>query len=147
MPILKGVLEQGDPFSARFVKSSKLRWIIGTYLLAAVVLSNGYKNNNVYNMITSRKPLLIETLEDVKSENFSFYVRTRVLEFKALTNPEWLMEEDEDYHKPFVIYYNHQVAREWLFQPVKPETVQRYLKKRYMVGAVSGEFREDLWDR
>lgn len=44
MPILKGALEQGDPFSAYFLKASKLRWIVACYLCAALVLSNGYKN-------------------------------------------------------------------------------------------------------
>lgn len=67
MPILKGALEQGDPFCANFLKTTKLRWLVATYLLAVLVLSNGYKNTNVYNMITSRKTLLIETLDDVKS--------------------------------------------------------------------------------
>lgn len=76
MPIIKGVLEQGDPFAANILSVQRLRWLLAGFLLGAQVLSNGYKNTNVYNMITSRKPLLIDKFEHVVSEQSALYCRT-----------------------------------------------------------------------
>lgn len=79
LPLIKGALEQGDPFAAYLLNVTKLRWIFSGYLLAILVLSSGYKNNNVYNMIMSRNPLLFENTNQLLAENYSIYTRTREL--------------------------------------------------------------------
>lgn len=72
---LKLFLEQGDPYLASVTNDRRMRWFIGTFLLAGIVLSNAYKNENIYNMITPRNPILYETLEELIRNNFTIYSR------------------------------------------------------------------------
>jgi len=55
--VTKALLEQGDPFASTIAVKFRLRFSIGTYLLVAIVLSNAYKSNNVYNLVLPRKPV------------------------------------------------------------------------------------------
>lgn len=70
---VKVLLEQGDPYANELLKIAPLRWLIGSYLVVGIVLSNAYKNSNVYNLITPRKPLPFETFDELESENFTIY--------------------------------------------------------------------------
>lgn len=71
----KVLFEQGGPYSERYFKSSSMRWLLGSYLLVGILLSNAYKNSNVYHLITPRKALPFETFDELRSENFSIYSR------------------------------------------------------------------------
>lgn len=69
-------LEQGD----RLAETKTMRIIVGIYLLMGIVLSNGYKNTNVYNMISHRKPIPYEYFEQLMRDNFSIYTRITALD-------------------------------------------------------------------
>lgn len=147
MPVLKAVFEQGDPFAAYYIKTTRLRWIVSGYLFAALVLSNGYKNTNVYNMITARKPVLVETLDDVISQNFSLYVRTKRLDLNPLHDQTWFARKEENYQKPFIVRTTR-VAREWFFERhgkrnrngIKNEIYSGdWFGRQFLHGAVYGE--------
>lgn len=85
----KVLLEQGDPYSERLHKATFLRLLLGSFLLVGVVLSNAYKNSNVYNLITPRKPLPFETFRELKMENFTIFSRIgEVIVENILKRPE-----------------------------------------------------------
>lgn len=97
--LLKVLLEQGDPFpSDTFLvdgrKSVKL--LLGIYLSMGIVLSNGYKNANVYEMITPRKPLRYEKFSDLLEDNITVYafsggIQERIL-YYGWEVSDWLSE-------------------------------------------------------
>lgn len=74
--LTKTFLEQGD---LNPDKNLKIRVMIGSFLVALIVLSNGYKNANVYNMVTPRKPIRYETFRDLMKDNFTVFHLSLVL--------------------------------------------------------------------
>lgn len=42
-----------------------MRLILGLFMLVGIVLSNGYKNQNVYNIIAPRKPVRFEIMQEI----------------------------------------------------------------------------------
>lgn len=76
--LIKLLLEQGNPFPAgAYERDRKIQIILGTFMLAGIVLSNGYKNSNVYNMVSPRKPIRYNSFYDLISDNVSVYVTSR----------------------------------------------------------------------
>lgn len=61
--ILKFLLEQGDPFRDSLMQNEKVRWISAGSLLAGIVLSNAYKNDNIYRMVLGRNLLLYDSVD------------------------------------------------------------------------------------
>lgn len=76
-------LEQGGAFAYKITKTYSARFVISILTLMAVVLSNAYKNKNVYNMITPREPLPYETFQQLVHDGFSIYTRTVSLLFSG----------------------------------------------------------------
>lgn len=79
MSPLKVLLEQGNPFSDTVANDYKLKYMIGGFLLMGIVLSNAYKNTNVYNMILPRKPIPYEFFHELVASNYTIYSRTASL--------------------------------------------------------------------
>lgn len=80
--IVKIVLEQGDLSAGSMsIANKKTRIFLGIILMMFIILSNGYKNVNVYKMILPRKVLRYERFSDLIHNNFSIYVPTK---FEAL---------------------------------------------------------------
>lgn len=77
---------KGNPFSPHFANNKTLRIIIVFYLPACAVISNGYKNTNVYKMIKSREVLAYEKLSELVKANFSIYLRASLIQFGFLAN-------------------------------------------------------------
>lgn len=71
--IAKLLLEQGNPFAESVEKNCKLKMLLTTLLLMGVILSNAYKNTNVYNMIAPRFPIPYEKLDELQQDNFTIY--------------------------------------------------------------------------
>ncbi len=76
---LKNLVEQGDSFTPKLCNNKHMRILISGFLLGGVVLSNAYKNNNVYNMITHRRPVLYDTLEELIKDDFTIYTRMKYM--------------------------------------------------------------------
>lgn len=74
--LMKLLLEQGNPFSLSIVSSRRCQWISGTILLMGIILSNAYKNTNVYNMILPRKPIPYKYLQELVNDNFTIHTRS-----------------------------------------------------------------------
>lgn len=45
-------------------------------LLGGIILSNAYKNTNVYNMVVPRKPILYQRFDELQKDNFNVYSRS-----------------------------------------------------------------------
>lgn len=70
------LVEQGDPFPPRVMKHHRCRWIVGTSLLTGIILSNAYKNKNVYAMITPKRDIPYRYLDELIKDNFSIFTRS-----------------------------------------------------------------------
>lgn len=80
---LKVLLEQGDPFPSSVASTLNLRYAIGSFLLVGIVLSNAYKSENVYNMITLRKEIPYERFHELVDNNFTIYSRSSFIYFDS----------------------------------------------------------------
>lgn len=85
MGTIKVLLEQGDPFPNKVANQKVMRYVIGIFLLAGIVLSNGYKNSNVYNMIVPRKPIPYERFHELVDHDFIVYTRVISLTLQRKT--------------------------------------------------------------
>ncbi|CAL8121402.1 unnamed protein product [Orchesella dallaii] len=81
LPIFKSIIEQGDPFPNRYLKTSPIRLVVSLFMLAMIVLTNAYKNNNVYNMIAPRNAVPYKYLHELVQDNFTIYGRSSVVRF------------------------------------------------------------------
>lgn len=72
---VKVILEQGTPFLESVASVGKLRFALGLFLLMGIILSNAYKNSNVYNIISPRKYLPYEYFYELVTDNFTVYTR------------------------------------------------------------------------
>lgn len=80
------LLEQGDPFPDKVVNCINLRPLTGLFFIMAVILSNAYKNDNIYNMIVLRKPIFYEKFSEILADNFLIYQRVKEISlYRAFT--------------------------------------------------------------
>lgn len=84
---IKVLLEQGDPFPTRVVEEKRLSYVVISFLLAGIVLSNAYKNNNVYNMITPRRQVPYEHFSELIQDQFEIFTRVVAVGITATDDP------------------------------------------------------------
>lgn len=84
---MKVLLEQGDPFSEMVLSCPKVRVALGSFLLVGIILSNAYKNTNVYNMIAPRGLLPFETIKELEQYNFTVYTRSMSIDHESTMWP------------------------------------------------------------
>lgn len=70
---IKSLLDQGSPYRHSLKESIKMKVLIALTLLMGIMLSNCYKNTNVYKMITPRRRMFYETIEDLLTDYFTVY--------------------------------------------------------------------------
>lgn len=97
--VLKVFLEQGDQTLGR----GELRHVTALFILMGVILSNGYKNSNVYNMVAPRKALPYEYVRDLLRENFTLYTRLSSIEFVEMKADPTLYLELMEAHGRYYI--------------------------------------------
>lgn len=73
---VKLLLEQSNPIPDSLIYNHRYMWISGTLLLMGIILSNAYKNTNVYNMIILRKSVPYRHLRELLNDGFTIYTRT-----------------------------------------------------------------------
>ncbi|WP_301405581.1 hypothetical protein, partial [Enterococcus entomosocium] len=74
--LVKALLEQA-PFPEKYL--SRNRIMLGLFLLMSIILSHGYKNDNVYNIILPGKIMRYSNLKEVVKDNVTLYVPTDYL--------------------------------------------------------------------
>lgn len=75
MSPLKLFLEQGNPFQLT-LETGQLQFTIALVLLMGIVLSNAYKNTNVYCMISPRVPVPYGYFQELIADRFTIYTRS-----------------------------------------------------------------------
>lgn len=84
--LMKVILEQGDPFPDHVLRDHrKMRLVLGIFLLVGIVLSNGYKYENAYNMIEPRKPVKYANFTELVDANLELYTVTAKIEIFNVT--------------------------------------------------------------
>lgn len=71
--VYKVLVEQGDPFAADGLRNTRYQFVVISALLFGLVMSNAYKNANVYRMTQPRLPLKYQVLEHLAENNFTLY--------------------------------------------------------------------------
>lgn len=79
LSVLKIIVEQSDSV----VESVKVRGGLASFILMGLVLSNAYKNSNVYNMISPRTPVPYLYTRELLADKFSLYTRLGLLESRS----------------------------------------------------------------
>lgn len=74
---IKVLLEQGNPCPTSLISNHRCTWISGTVLLMGIILSNSYKNKNVYNMIIPMKIVPYRRLQELVDDNFTIHTRSK----------------------------------------------------------------------
>lgn len=80
LSVTKCLLEQGDPFTSQVCANRRVKLIVAGIFAACILLSNAYKNSNIYNMVKPRKILLYETLDQINLNNFRVYTRLKMVD-------------------------------------------------------------------
>lgn len=75
LSVMQVLLEQSSAFVSEEVFRARLKMVVGTYLIMGIVLSNAYKNDNVYTMLTPRRLIPYEKFEKLVQDGFSIFTR------------------------------------------------------------------------
>lgn len=76
------LIEQGGAFPDGKTGGIANKFLIVTFSFSAIIISNAYKNKNVYNMISPVKPKPYNKFVQLVDNNFSIYGRTSSVKFK-----------------------------------------------------------------
>lgn len=79
--MFKVVVGQGDPFMHHVFNSVPLRFAAVPFLFMGVIVSEGYKNSNMYNIICPRRTIFKEYISELVSGKFTVYTRSSVVNF------------------------------------------------------------------
>ncbi len=101
LQILKVLLEQGDPFQAKYISIYRIRFLISGFLLVGLVVSNAFKSTNVYNIVLPRFSMLYEQFEDLLSDNFQIYSRVWVFYYKFQSRTTYYSTDPQMFMKSF----------------------------------------------
>lgn len=98
---------QSGPYLHRLMKRFPLRFATLLFLFMSVILNEGYKNSNVYNMISPRKPLPYQTFSQLVQNNFTIYSSAAQIRFymDVLENVETLEYQLHYHNNSIVAYY------------------------------------------
>ncbi|CAL8076320.1 unnamed protein product [Orchesella dallaii] len=72
---IKPLLEQGNPIPARWEKSLHTQLVMGLLMLATLVISNGYRNENITQITLPRQPIPYDRFELLVRDNFTILTR------------------------------------------------------------------------
>lgn len=101
LAVFKVVVGQGDPFMRRVLNSAPLRFTAVAYLFVGTILNEGYKNENMYHIISSpRKIIMQDKISQLLQSKFTVFTRASTIQFSLDhegANPE-LEFADHDNH-------------------------------------------------
>ncbi len=76
LKVVKILLLQVDPSFHKAITTETLRWAVGSFLLVGIVLSNAYKSEKVYKLMTMGKPIPYEKFQELLENNFTILTRS-----------------------------------------------------------------------
>ncbi len=71
--IFKVLVEQGNPFPPFFEKDIKMMFLTMATLFSAIVLTNSFKSENVYNIVLPRKQVSYHNIDELIEDNITIY--------------------------------------------------------------------------
>ncbi|CAL8131071.1 unnamed protein product [Orchesella dallaii] len=86
------ILEQGGAYTAKQANTASLTPYLASILLVSIVLTNAYKNDNVYNMIAPRQSIPYTLFNQLVADNFSIYTRITVGATTSSFRPSFMKE-------------------------------------------------------
>lgn len=81
--VVKILLEQGDPFCSGIQRQMRMKFIIFVSLFGGNLISNAYKNANIYRLSLPRQRQFHETLDQLIENNYTAYSRYSFVEYKS----------------------------------------------------------------
>lgn len=79
------MVEQNSKLFDCKVAKNNIRFSVGSFLLASIVLSNAYRSENMYNITKLRKQIPYNRLQELLDNNFTIYSRSSYIFFDALS--------------------------------------------------------------
>ncbi len=71
--ICQTLVEQSTPFTSKIIVNNPIKIMLGFTLLSALVLSNAYKNDNMYELMNPKKFQPFKTIEQLRDANYSVF--------------------------------------------------------------------------
>lgn len=90
---LKLFLEQGNPFPDSLINNPRCKCISGMLMLMGIIVSNGYKNTNVYNLIIPRENIPYKYFHELLNDSFTIYTRSETVSFGRNILKKWCMQQ------------------------------------------------------
>lgn len=122
LAVFKIYVGQGGPFTDHVFSTPSLRCVTLTMLFMGIVLSEGYKSSNVYNMVTPRKPVSFQTFSEIVKANFTIYTRVGAIRFylawpvNAATAKYYVYENHIIASTPRVLHISSEFLHNYHFQ-------------------------------
>lgn len=101
LAVVKVLVGQGDPFMHRVLRSAPSRSAVVTFLFMGIILNEGYKNENMYHIISPRKVIIQEKLSQLVQGKFTVYTRALKIEFhldRESSNPDDVLRIVDNNH-------------------------------------------------
>lgn len=100
----------------QFFRNSSCRILFGALSLATLVLSNAYKNDNVYSKVAPRRAISYQNLDQLIQENFTLYLRSRkpIIDFNHLILPlKWKLTSQASYSEDLNVVVASEISTLW----------------------------------
>lgn len=77
LAVLANLLEQSTPYSSSLLNKKRMKLVVCGILLCVLVLSNAYKNDNMYEMISPKKFRPFLKFDQLLNANYSIFTEAR----------------------------------------------------------------------
>lgn len=126
------LMEQGSSF-VDACTSNAWRVSLGLYLLMAIILSNAYRNTNVYNMVKPRVPIPYETFTQLVKDNFTIFTRNAISPDFKLFPPGGLVNTSSFLLEPHTIWFLDFDVMLFISELKKPEISANNHQQRHLI--------------
>ncbi len=97
LSIFKVLVEQGDPFPENNKIIKKLKFVVCGTLLAGLVISNAFKSDNIYKVVTPRQRISYESLDELLEDNFRIFSRISTFDYQFDSNLGYFYLEQDNH--------------------------------------------------
>lgn len=131
--LLQMLVEQSSSFTESN-KSNAWRFSLGLYIFVGIILSNAYRNTNVYNMVKPRVPIPYETFDQLVNDDFIIFSRNAISANFESFPAGGLLDKSWVYVPPHAIWFRDSNLR-FLMSELKTLeiTVQNRDQKRILM--------------
>ncbi len=90
------LMEQGNPFPQFFDKDAKMRFLMSGTLFAALVITNSFKSENVYNIVLPRKQVSYYNYDELIEDNVTIFTRYSRVSYFFTPSHRCILPSDSD---------------------------------------------------